>query len=157
MSRKRARMMVSRRPIDKQLIFTALNITSTQASTTLMDSSNACTATGIRWDMHISAAAGTTSASYGWAIVLVPDSVAVSTLNVSTSGSPFYQPEQHVLAFGTWRAIHDADATQNDFHFAGSTKTMRKLKKDDQIRLIALSDSATGSVMDGVVQIFCKE
>ena len=90
------------RPIDKQLISISLDdISATQQTTVLLAPSSACTILGIRWSFFIEGDAGTVSLphDYRWAIIQLLDGQTANTLQ-GTDAGPFYEPEQHCLAFG---------------------------------------------------------
>ena len=157
MSRKRARTMVSRRPIDKQLLYITHSVTNSQVSTDLLSSTSACTATGLRWDLDVRALTSTANNRMVWAIIYSPDGSTDDQLELTTDGNSFYQPEQNVLAFGVFTGSTDSQGQDDRIHFTGSTKTMRKLKKGDAIKFISHGFATGFGNLNGVIQIFCKE
>ncbi len=153
---KRARTSGVRvaRPIDKELKFVNLTATTTVASTTLKTTTFPGTVVGLRWDIGAQASASAETVN-AWAVVVVPDGEAVNTPALS-DGADFYTPEQNVLAFGAFRLENATVATDNVFHFEGTTKTMRKLKQGDILAFLVFSDTATSCQVDGIVQFFFK-
>jgi hypothetical protein len=149
------------RPIDKVLPNVNLIVTNAQQTQDLVTAATACTATGIRWNLNMfspdSADVGTTYGS--WAIIILRDGRTANTLSLTT-GSNLYEPEQDVLAYGTWALQAKGDATgvgPANLHSEGDTKTMRKLKIGDKLTFIALGVSATEQThVFGCIQIFCK-
>lgn len=153
--RKPAVVQVStKRPIDKDLINIALaNVGSTQQNVALKTATFPCTITGIRWDLNIFKDGGTGHCRGFWAIVRVEDGLAANTISL-TNGASAYQPEQQVLAFGTYGFADSTDVYVKD---QGNTKTMRKLMGGDSIRFIMLGIGTAGTVtVGGTIQFFCK-
>lgn len=143
-----------KRPIDKGLVCINQSLSSTQQSTDLVQATFPCTATGIRWDGDF--ASDATSAVFGyWAIVIVRDGNAASTLS-DTDGASLYEPEQDVLAYGHFHcADFDSGAGSIQSHISGNTKSMRKLMGGDKLVFIQKSSAAVGN-FHGCVQVFCK-
>lgn len=153
---KRARTVVvnsvGTRPIDKQII--AVNKTTlagTQTSTTLATATYPCTITGLRWDFTAVQDGGTGVATGMWAIVKVSDGNSANTISFTDAAST-YQPEQDVLAFGTWAVDNNTDTQRMN----GSTKTMRKLAKGDELIFIARGVATNTTAFFGATQFFCK-
>lgn len=146
----------SKRPIDKELIAVSQTLTNSQSSTTLKTTTFPCTVVGLRWDLSGSSSLTTGPSRADWAIVVVHDGLSESTMSTS-DGSDFYTPEQDVLAFGSGR-IMDADGGAGNLqvHWSGTTKTMRKLKQGDVLKVISLASNANAGVFQGIVQFFCK-
>lgn len=148
------RVTSSKRPIDKGLIVVSQGLSTTQGSTGLVGATFPCTVTGIRWDLSF--LGGSAAANDGaWAIIIVRDGLAASTMSL-TDGASLYQPEQDVLAFGTFR-VADSDGGDGGqgMRVSGSTKSMRKLMGGDAILFITLGAAVAGNLR-GVVQLFCK-
>jgi len=161
MSRSRVRKRprgeaFARRPIDKLLKAVEQTVTTSQTSTDLTTATFPCTVVGIRWEFSLTINSAVANAATYWAIIIVRDGQVAGTLAISNAAS-FYEPEQDVLAFGHM-SVRDSDTTQGPgvAMQSGSTKTMRKLKGGDMLQIIAISNVATGSVIRGVVQFFCK-
>ncbi len=143
-----------KRPIDKGLVVVSSAVSSTQQETVLITATFPCTATGLRWDMSFYG--DTTGANNGfWCIAIVRDGNAAATISL-TDGAQLYQPEQDVLAFGSFH-FSDLDggtgSAQQDI--SGSTKSMRKLMGGDKLVFVHKSTNIRGTV-SGCVQIFCK-
>jgi hypothetical protein len=153
-----ARNASGRRPIDKRLPNVEKSVIGTaQVSTTLFTAGGACTITGLRWSgaaRHANVGAFT---KLKWAIVIVRDGQSASTLSTSDSAN-LYEPEQDVLAFGSLLGP-DADAGQGPivFDISGTSKAMRKLRDDDTIQFIMVSDTASSWALSASVQLFCME
>ncbi len=144
----------ARRPIDKKLIaFQSDNQTQAQTAVDLFNTNTACTITGLRWDItFLSNEMSGTKSFPTWAIVLVPEGDTENMLGTP----PFYAPEQHVLVWGASYVSKD----DGNYHAIGSTKTMRKLRGGDQIKLITRDQHSSGTSsygFGGVVQLFCME
>ncbi len=155
---KRARTTVARarRPIDKSLISEMKTITASQQETVLITATFPCTIVGLRWELSFVDIIATTVTNLTWAIVLVKDGQAASTMAVSDAGD-FYTPEQNVLAFGVGE-FPDADlgGGNSTRDWRGSTKTMRKLMGGDRILIVMDGSAAAQGTFLGVVQFFCK-
>lgn len=147
------RVSNSKRPIDKSLINVVQSTGTAQLSTTLVTATFPCTITGLRWDADV--VSSLVLSGGRWAIVIVRDGQAASTLALS-NGSALYEPEQDVLAFGTWNAFASTGGGPTVQKVQGSTKSMRKLMGGDSIQFISLGDVASGAVIEGVLQFFCK-
>lgn len=137
------------RPIDKALINVSDSIDSSQFERTVKTAVAACTVTGIRWTFGTKS--NSNNQEVAIALVLVRDGQSVSTLSF-TAGSNLYEPEQDVLMY-----YHGGCAALYNNGLVGSTKTMRKLKNGDQLKLIGLGDNATADTLVGTIQLFCKE
>lgn len=152
----------TKRPIDKKLMVVQLNnIVALQQGLTLTAGGNGAvfpgTLTGIRWSLSVVRTAysvGTLS-FMNWAIVVVPAGTAVSQLALG-NGNSMYDPEQHVLAFGTAHFIENARSTVNTRYFEGSTKSMRKLKSGDNLMIIAFGTATEACSLFGTIQWFYK-
>ena len=145
----------TKRPIDKVLVFiTDDGIGLTQVSTTLLTAATACTMVGLRWSMASFKDGGTGGnvSNFEWAIVLVEDGNTANNLGVGNGGS-YYDPKQNVLAFGVSPNLQN---TQPPLHITGNTKTMRKLRIGDTIRLITKGQNTETSGVRGIIQLFCK-
>lgn len=142
-----------RRPIDKQLITVAKQLTTTQGSTELYTVTFPGTMVGLRWDFsHL--ATTTAPARVWWAIVVVKDGLSASTMALSDQAS-FYQPESNCVAFGTSYLTGNAQGNALS-HESGSTKAMRKLQAGDKLVVVYVSDIVNGSGITGVCQFFIK-
>lgn len=142
------------RPIDKSIINVNQTTTSAgQTATTLKTTTFPCTVVGIRWHLTFNENAGSDNVTR-WAIVVVRDGLAASTL-ASGTGSDLYTPEQDVLAWGV-QVMTTAAGGVTGASIEGSTKTMRKLQAGDLLQLIAINSVANGCILDGAVQFFCK-
>lgn len=151
---KRARVVQtsSKRPIDKALIAVNKNgLAGTQQSTVLSTTTFPCTITGLRWDITALQDAGTGVCSGMWAIVVVRDGLSANTISFTDAGT-VYEPEQDVLAFGTWAVDNNTDTQR----ISGTTKSMRKLMGGDQLVLIAKGVATNTTTIFGAVQFFCK-
>ena len=147
----------TKRPIDKTLVFiTDDNIALTQVSTTLLTAATACTMVGLRWNMSSFKDGGTAGniANFEWAIILVEDGNTLNTASVGNGGS-FYDPEQNVLAFGVAPNNNSTEGTLPT-KIDGNTKTMRKLRIGDSIRLLTKGQNTETTGVRGIIQLFCK-
>ena len=149
------------RPIDKQLISISLDdITATQKSTVLLAPSSACTVLEIRWSLYVEGDAGSVGSEhdYRWAIIQLLDGQTANTIQ-GTDAGPFYEPEQHCLAFGvrTNRLSSSATTGMTEPHiWNGKTKSMRKLRVGDRVIFICKGVATETSRVRGAVQLFCK-
>ncbi len=141
-----------RRPIDKFLVnVSKVGVDGTQVQTIIRTATTACTVTGLRWDLATSQQAATGAAKGRWAIVIVRDGLSAQTMAISDASS-LYDPEQDVMAFGSWTIDNNVES----FHWVGDTKTMRKLRIGDAIIFIAVGVATNTSNVEGVIQMFCK-
>lgn len=142
-----------RRPIDKQIIVVAKQVTNTQGATELYTVTFPGTMVGLRWDFsHI--ATTTAPARIWWAIVVVKDGLSASTMTTSDAGS-FYQPESNCVAFGASYVTGNAQGNALA-HEHGSTKAMRKLQNGDKLVAVYVSDIVNGTGLSGICQFFIK-
>ena len=147
----------TKRPIDKTLVFiTDDTIGLTQVSTTLLTAATACTMVGLRWNMASFKDGGTGGniGNFEWAIVLVEDGNTLNNASVGNGGS-FYDPEQNVLAFGVAPNLASTEGVVPN-PIVGNTKTMRKLRIGDSIRLLTKGQNTETSGIRGIIQLFCK-
>lgn len=141
-----------KRPIDKLLINISKDgLANSQTQTILTTATFPCTVVGLRWDIVMAQDAGTGNAFVKWAIVVVRDGNAASTLATS-DGSDTYTPEQDVMTYGQVAIDNNTEAYRN----SGTTKTMRKLMGGDLLIFIALGSATNTVAVRGVVQLFCK-
>ena len=144
----------AKRPIDKSLIAIS-QAAATTDETVLFTASTACTIVGLRWSLSFSG--NSTAQVVGhWAVIVVYDGYAANSLT-TTDGSNFYEPEQNVLTFGcVTLADTDGAIPGPASHVSeGHTKTMRKMKVGDTLRLLSVANANTLNVK-GVIQFFCK-
>ena len=144
----------AKRPIDKQIINTALTLNGTQTGTNLWTTTFPGTITGIRVDLTLVQSAGTAPGAYAWAIVLIKEGQTASTIGL-TNGTTFYQPEANVLMFG--RGTHSR-ATSDTVPrvYEQSTKTMRKLQCGDKIDILVIGEATNTTLLNGAIQFFIK-
>ena len=156
MNKRRRFTRTAPRPIDKRVIVVDQAIVASQTSTTIFDATFPGTVVGIRWSLNMRTDTATSFTEMVWAIVLVEDGNAVGALS-RVDGADFYTPEQNLLVFET-ASFPDSDAGNgpNSIHWTGTTKTMRKLKVGDQVRVIALGLAANQGEFFGAVQFFYK-
>ncbi len=156
--RGRAPERSHKRPISKNLI-TVLHdgVAGVQLLATLFTSTFPVTITGLRWSFKWARELGGARIHMGWAIVIVPDGTQVNPIALA-NGANFYAPEQFVLAFGTHLVGLDRNSAVAGHSEVGSTKTMRKLQRGDQLVLVVDTDGSAVDTMDffGVVQFFDK-
>ncbi len=142
-----------KRPIDKNLVVVSKNtVDATQVSTTLITATFPCTITGLRWQIATDRAAGTGTAEFYWAIILVKDGNSANTVAIS-DGATFYEPEQNVLAFGLGSL---EDSGPDSMLAEGNTKTMRKLMGGDTIVFIVRGVATNTVNLNAIIQFFCK-
>jgi len=140
------------RPIDKELkVVGKAGIAATQVETVLKTATFPGTIVGLRWSLSGVQDAGTAPALLQWAIVVVQDGNAASTMAVS-DGADMYTPEQDVLAFGSLISKVGIEG----HNFEGSTKTMRKMKQGDQLIVIMIGEATQTWEFRGVIQFFFK-
>ncbi len=144
----------AKRPIDKQLISILVDSTNAQSTTVLDTFTFPGTITGLRWDIDYTMSTDATLIQGVWAIVIARDGDTPNTL-VLTNGSSMYQPETHVLAFGAWVGIKDANG-MHQVHWNDSTKSMRKVQAGDTLNFITLANIGTSGDLSGVIQFFLK-
>ncbi len=141
--------------LNKRLFVINEKVLTTTEHKTMHDATYPCTITGIRWSLTIQGpASGENDANFSWAIVITRDNNDTKSFNFA-SESNLYAPEQDVLAFGCCRLANADKPGPQTHHFEGSTKTMRKLQHEDQIKFVYGAESSDGHVF-GCVQSFCK-
>ncbi len=144
----------SRRPTDKELIYVAQTVTTSNVATTMKTATFPCTIVRLRWDMAFGVAT-TGNTFINWIIVIVRDGNAANTISQS-NGADMYTPEQDVMAFGTVALQGSSQDSNEAFHITGQTKTMRKMQQGDILQFITLGNVVNGATLKGVVQFFCK-
>lgn len=107
---------------------------------------------GLRWTMTY---LSTTGGIVQWVLVKVRDGLGPSTLAAlaADSTSTLYTPEVDVMAAGLIPTYTAAAAVNPTIE--GSTKTMRKMNKGDQIYLVVNHGAAVGN-LNAVIQAFYK-
>ncbi len=155
-SNKRARTGFTggghKRPINKSLIAvqqTGNNATDT--STQLFATTFPCTITGLRWSLAFTQDAGTATAFYHWAIIVVRAGVTQDTLSI-TDGASFFDPETNCLVFGAGTIDNNVESQIA----TGDTKTMRKMQGGDALVFVAKGSATNTTRVDGMIQFFCK-
>ena len=83
--------------------------------------------------------------------MIVRDGMSASTLDL-TNGNITYEPEQDVL----WMAAGRAVGGEKDYRFV-ETKSMRKLKVSDTIRLIVRGSVTDVIDLSGALTTFAKQ
>lgn len=142
----------AKRPIDKLLVVVnKTDVVAAQQETDIITATFPCTAVGLRWDLSWFQTGGTGEATTFWAVVIVRDGNAASTMSTSDAGV-LYAPEQDVLTFGTV----GFDNHTNSLHISGDTKTMRKLMGGDKLKFITFGTATNFNSVRGVIQVFCK-
>ncbi len=142
----------TKRPIDKSLVaILKAGVNATQQTTVLLTTTFPCTVVGLRWSLTFEQDAGTGTAGFSWAIVVVRDGVTVDTLVTSDAGS-FFNPEENCLVFGMGSIDNNTQTKQ----FEGATKTMRKMQGGDILMFIHKGIATETSGSRGVIQFFCK-
>lgn len=149
----------AKRPIDKTLrnvSYTAIG--SVQKETELYPPATfPGTITGLRWDIAICRDGGTAPnrGFIKWAIVVVPQGQNGANTIASSDTSTLYNPEQNVLAFGSFVSTTSPTNAQ-PLLVTGSTKSMRKLKAGDKLSFIAIGSATETHSLVGTVQFFIK-
>ncbi len=153
---KRARAGGARvvaRPIDKELkVVNKSAVAGSQVATVLKTTTFPGTVVGLRWSLGAVQDAGTAISQLTWAIIVVSDGNAASTIALSDAAD-MYTPEQDVLAYG---CVVASGTDINSERIEGTTKTMRKLKQGDQLQLITIAEATNTWTLFGVVQFFFK-
>ncbi len=143
---------LGKRPIDKAIIaILKAGTNATQVETVLASIAFPCTLTGLRWGLTFTQDAGTATAFFYWAIVIVRDGVTVSQITTSDAAT-YYAPEQNCLVWGNG-TIENNISTDD---YIGSTKTMRKLLVGDSIQFLHKGSATNTTRVDGIIQFFCK-
>ena len=148
----------AKRPIDKKLlVVNKANVVGSNQSLDLLAPTSPCTVCGIRWSLMAGPNGGTSGNQHDfqWAIVLLPDGNTVDN-PATVDGQIMYQPEQHVLAFGSSSSDGTAFVSQEGQHFEGTSKSMRKLKEGDKVVFVCRGVATEPSRIFGTVQVFCK-
>ncbi len=142
----------TKRPTDKKIIvISKATVNATDETTVLITATFPCTIQGLRWGVTVVQDGGTGNANFWWAIVILRDGLTQPTI-VSSDGGTFYSPEQDCIVWET--GIIDNNV--HGMHFAGTTKSMRKLAGGDEIKFL-VKGSATNTIkLIAVVQFFCK-
>lgn len=131
----------------------------TQSDAQLFSATVPVTITGLHWDMSFAPVTNPTSgsASGRYAFVIARESLAASTMATGDLNIP-YVPEENVLVAGNWDvgriAANETARIQDKF---GSTKTQRKLKCGDTLRVLFKGDQANQVIdVTGVITFFTK-
>ncbi len=143
---------LGKRPIDKAIISIIKSGTNaTQVETILASIAFPCTLTGLRWGITFTQDAGTATAFFYWAIVIVRDGVTVSQISTSDA-STFYAPEQNCLVWGNGTIENNISTDR----YEGTTKTMRKMLVGDSLQFLHKGSATNTTRSDGIIQFFCK-
>ena len=144
----------TKRPIDKQIINTALAIAATQVGTLLHTAAFPGTITGLMVDLTFIQDAGTSPGAFAWLIVLVKEGQTASTISL-TNGGTLYQPEQNVMMWG--RGTHNRATNDNVPRvYTQRSKTMRKMQVGDRLDFICIGEATNTTLLNGAVQFFIK-
>ena len=146
-----------KRPIDKTLIYVKQTIPDTQVESTLRIAGVAETYSG----GHFVGTVSIDTAPAGLEdlvamIVHVREGQVASTIANFTNGDNIYLPEQDVLWIRTW-GFPQLSLGVVILQFADRIKTMRKLKKNDKLLLIARSSAAGIHKLNAVFSGFFKQ
>lgn len=118
------------------------NTTNSQSSTTLLSSLTfPCTLAQLGWDFSLQNT-GASFISMLWFIVYVQEGNSASTINL-TSGNTAYQPEQNVLAYGSYGAVSSSSGSATVKEDKGMVYPNLRLNTGDRILLVSLGDSAS--------------
>ncbi len=145
----------AKRPVDKQLINIVHDTTNAQVVTVVETFTFPGTITGLRWDVVHTMSADATVIQGVWAIVIARDGDVPNQLAL-TNTTTLYQPETHVLAFGAWTGVKDADGAGSTIHWNDSTKSMRKVQAGDSLNFISFATTANSGDLSAIVQFFLK-
>lgn len=153
------------RPVEKKVIFSHATGTSTATTwTDLYTCTFPCTLQNLRWDIivyHNSAVAAYQRT--GWVVVVEPDGTTPGSI-IMANGSDFYnQTESFVLAHGlegtAWNdTAPELESAQGPtvVNSEGTSKTSRRLKPGDKVRMGWASSTVLGSLNSATVQFFIK-
>ncbi len=142
----------ARRPVDKKLVTVSKDgVDGTQVTTVLVTATFPATVVGLRWSLSFFQDAGTGTALFRWAFVIVRDGVTIDTLALGDA-SNFFNPEENCLIFG--QGMIDNNTETKDFE--GSTKTMRKLQGGDTLVFVGAGATTNTVGIRGIVQFFLK-
>lgn len=161
------RQISTKRPIDKAIVIgTIISDLAAKKVDLFGPMTFPGTWSGFRWQVGGSSSANPATYNFiSWAIIKTRDGVAplfptvVPTLSTATAAPTFIMPEQDVIAFGIL-PVTSLSATQNQI-MEGSTKSMRKMNKGDQIFFVCsfggtLSGTGAQGACSFVVQAFYK-
>lgn len=130
------RQITPKRPLEKFLM--AANLVSTGAASNAVALLQATggftfpgTLTGLRWNIALTS---TATGTVQWVIVKVRDGLAAGGIPALGALATMYSPEVDVMAFGLIPALASASWTHPVIE--GSTKTMRRMNKGDQLILV---------------------
>ncbi len=142
----------ARRNTNKEIIAVFDNF---QDSTPSQLELNLCTfpytLTGLRWSLSVAQDAGTGTAVFNWAIVIVPDGETADSM-VRTTGATFYRPEKNCLVFGNGMIENNTETKD----FTGTTKTMRKMMTGDSLVFTFAGITTQTTEVRGIIQFFQK-
>lgn len=141
----------TKRPVEKRLINVSKATVSTQVTSILLTTTNACTISGLRWSLSVGQDGGGGIAFGHWAVVVVKEGNTVNAIGTGDAGT-FYAPEQNVLTFGNWLIDNNVETKI----FSGNTKTMRKMQGGDVLLFVVVGVATNTSVVFGTFQFFCK-
>ena len=135
----------SKRPIDQSIInMFKDNVGNSQTSVVIRTSGMAETLIRIIIRGGIAKDSDPGLVAVGMAIVLVRDGQSVGALNLGNSVA-LYTPEQDVLWFYAFRFPNGSDVAFAE-PMIGDIRAMRKMRKNDTLHLILLTDSTTNGI-----------
>ena len=144
----------TKRPIDKQIITINRIGGPNEVDLLMIVQAGARTLTGLRWALSFTSNSQQSQPMYWWAIVVVKDGDTPNDIDIGELAS-LYQPEQHVMAWGTGRLIELNNAAgPKIIKDEGHTKVMRKMMDGDQLVLLTTTNVAAGTLVNGAVQFF---
>ena len=130
-----------KRPIDK-IVWQASRAANTTATVDILfTAGEALTFSGgvLRGHIINSSAFGT----FNWTIQFIPEGFSIIDITPVTNGITFFEPEQYILASGTY-VNTGANAATDSIVIVEKIKTMRKMKKGDT--LVLVTDSTANNV-----------
>ncbi len=148
--------------VQKHVRHVAVSSSSTQQTVSIFTANEPCTFTGLRWTGSVYHETAIEQHSWHYmGAILLPEGQAVSTLDLSGGAFELYKPPQQLLAsqmVGTCYNINPETTAQGPTiaNFEGITKTARRLKPNDEIRLIFESEHLLAGEVDVIVTFFIK-
>ncbi len=130
-----------------------INVTTSQASRTLLTVTFPCTLKNILYNLSASTQSSTANGTLFWAVVYAGDGNTANTISI-TDNNVFYAPEQDVLAFGVAKMQQNDIEESSVVQWQRQIKTSTSMRSGDTIRMIAISNNPT-MTLTGAIRLLC--
>ena len=137
-SNKRQRVIVAgpRRPIDKLVFQVSRTASTTATQDPIYTASEAVTFTGgvLRGNIYPNQS---NTGVFNWTLQYIPENFNIIDITPVTGGITFFEPEQYILASGTFTNPTNVSSTGlTGIVIYEKIETMRKMKKGDTLQFI---------------------